>query len=454
MASPIGGQFIFSASQPVILGINNGTGIAPGPVAGDLNIEVFTALSPTVTAVPSPDTGWDQAVVDHGATIVNNFLTGTHLILGAGDYMVSDLATGAAGQTPAEIDAGSGAQTVIGNGGDTLNGGSGNNQILDALAGSETVTGGSGIESIWGAGGSSVTGGSGSEQIVITGAATTVVAGSSGSETITLTTGDTLTAGAGNAVLGIASGGSDAIDLSSNSDNSGGTFITGGTGDTITTGSGTTQINAQAGGMSIQLTGGTTNITGANAGDTITGGSGFTGSLDFNPGPNAATGTGDLLRIGGSGTAVINAFSFNGSQLSAVNDTIAISHGADSVWGGPGDVIGNPSSGGGGSGTFDHSTSVAGAAVQFGTFNANTTGTSSTATDTVTNFAQGTDSLFYPNETPGENTTIVTGASSTTVGGVPSSIVTLPDGTSMTLVGVTTAQLGALNTLGELFKPA
>jgi hypothetical protein len=465
MASPIGGQFIFgtASGQTVVLGINNGSGIAPGPIAGDLNIEVFTALAQSTTTVPAPDTGWDQAAIDFGGTIVNNFLTGHHLILGGGDYMVTDSVTGVSGafaQSAAEIDAGSGAQTLIGAAGDTLKGGSGDNQILSGLAGPETVAGGSGAESIWGAANSSITGGSGSEQIVITGSGTTVVAGATGSETISLASGDTLTASAGNAVLGIASGGGNLIDLSSNSDNSGGTFVTGGTGDTITAGSGTTQIDAQAGGMSVAVGNGATSVTGSNGtgagGDTVTGG---TGTLDFNPGTAVATGSGDMINLSGSaGGDTINVFSNIADstaanplgQLTAVNDTVEASNGADSVWGGPGDVIGAGSVGGAGSGLFDHSTTMPGA-VQFGTFDADTTGTSSTATDTVTNFKEGTDSLFYPNETAAENTAIVTAA---TTDGSGNAVVTFPDGTSMTLVGVSTADLGTLNGLGILFKPA
>ncbi len=78
---------------------------------------------------------------------------------------------------------------------------------------------------------------------------------------------------------------------------------------------------------------------------------------------------------------------------------------------------------------------------------------SSTAKVTVTNFQIGADSLFYQGETSGTNSSIVASATSTTVNGLPSSVVTLPDGTSMTIVGISTSTLVAMNGAGILFKP-
>ena len=78
---------------------------------------------------------------------------------------------------------------------------------------------------------------------------------------------------------------------------------------------------------------------------------------------------------------------------------------------------------------------------------------SSTAKVTVTNFAIGADSLFYQSESSATNSSIVASATSTTVNGLPSSIVTLPDGTSMTIVGISTGTLAAMNGAGILFKP-
>jgi hypothetical protein len=55
----------------------------------------------------------------------------------------------------------------------------------------------------------------------------------------------------------------------------------------------------------------------------------------------------------------------------------------------------------------------------------------------VDGFNTATDFVFYQNENPIENAKIIASAQATTVGTVASSIITLPDGSTMTLVGVT-----------------
>lgn len=74
-------------------------------------------------------------------------------------------------------------------------------------------------------------------------------------------------------------------------------------------------------------------------------------------------------------------------------------------------------------------------------------GTSS-ALVTVGGFNTTTDFLFYQNENAPTTHTIVATSQATTVDGTPSTIITLPDGTLMTLVGVIQAQLTP-----ALFKP-
>ena len=192
--------------------------------------------------------------------------------------------------------------------------------------------------------------------------------------------------------------------------------------------------------MTIQLgSGGIDSVFGTSvsgAGDTLTGGS---ASLRFNP---QVGGGNDLINLSGSSAnATINAFSAGSTQLGSVGDTIMAGTGIDSVWGGPGDRIGvGTSSTAGGTHTFDHSTSVVGAAIAFGTDDS--VGGSSTAQVTVTNFNSGTDSIFYQNENSGTTTGIV--ATSTTSSG--NTTFTLPDGTVMTLIGVSSINSG-------LFKP-
>ncbi len=69
---------------------------------------------------------------------------------------------------------------------------------------------------------------------------------------------------------------------------------------------------------------------------------------------------------GSPANATINAFSAGGTQLTSVNDTVMAGTGTDFVWGGPGDRIGvGTSTSAGGTHTFDHSTSIAGAAIAY-----------------------------------------------------------------------------------------
>ena len=74
-------------------------------------------------------------------------------------------------------------------------------------------------------------------------------------------------------------------------------------------------------------------------------------------------------------------------------------------------------------------------------------GTSS-AQVTVGGFNTTTDFLLYQNETVTRTNNIIATSQATTVSGTPSTVITLPDGTVMTLVGITQAQLTP-----ALFKP-
>jgi hypothetical protein len=212
---------------------------------------------------------------------------------------------------------------------------------------------------------------------------------------------------------------------------------------------------------------GITNVSGsagAVAGNTVSGGS---GTLDFNPG--ATTGNGDLIDLSGSnGAATINAFAFGAARI-ASHDTILASNLGVSVFGGDGDRIGTGNGAVvGGFHQWVHADTVAGSAIGFGSNDtvASTTydtvaatatrgtiaGTSS-AQATVGGFNTSTDFIFYQNEDPTTNSAIVATAQSNTVPGQAGSIITLPDGTVMTLVGVSQAQLQSALFAGTLFKP-
>jgi hypothetical protein len=492
MASPTGGRWIFSVpDRPIVLGVNNGVApVFPQPQSGAFNIEVFTnplvdalvdskidipgPFGPTpifvLAPVPPPEPGFQSSIADAGGTLENGFLTGTGLRLTSGDFLAVDSVTGAATQSPSMITLGSGKQTVVGAKFDTLVGGSGD-QILSALLGNQTVIGGTGNESIWGGANDSIfaiTGRSGtSQQIVLTGPGTTVRIGTAGSATISAAAQDTILASVPanspppflNNVV-IAAGQNNLIDMTSNSGLVG---VIGASGDTITGGGGTTNIEGAAGGMQIRIgAGGTTALSGSAgtvAGNTITGGAG-----GFNFNPSAVAGTGDFINLSGStGTATINAFAFQSTRVVA-HDTILATNNADSIFGGDGDRIGTGNgSVVGGTHQWVHADAVAGSSVGFGsndtvasttydtiahTATRGTVAGTSSAQVTVGGFNTTTDFIFYQNVNPFTTNLIIATSQATTVAGINSTILTLPDGTLMTLVGIGQAQLSP-----ALFKP-
>jgi hypothetical protein len=260
----------------------------------------------------------------------------------------------------------------------------------------------------------------------------------------------------------VAAAANDVIDLTGNGGLSG---VIGANGDTITGGSGTSNIEGAGGGMLIKVgAAGTTALSGSTtpgARNTVTGGAG-----GFNFNPSAVVGSGDLIDLsGGGGTATINAFAFGANRIAAP-DTILATNNADSIFGGGGDRIGTGSgSVVGGSHQWSHADTLAGSSVGFGSNDtvASTTyigttavrgtvpGTSS-AQVTVGGFDATSDFLFYQNENATTSSAIVATSQAAMIGGAASTIVTLPDGTVMTLVGVTQAQLQSALVIGALFK--
>jgi len=231
-------------------------------------------------------------------------------------------------QTSRLITIAPGPQTVIGGAGDIIIGGPGPN-LINGLAGPESITGGSGNTTVWGGAGGTITGGTGN--LLVDGTlGGQRIGGGSGASIIIAGAGDTVTGSTG----------------------SGASTIIGAEGATITGGSGSDLINGVAGLQS------------------ITGGSGAT-----------------------------------------------------TVWGGPGDTI----TGGPGelSVAIDHINSPG--AVLVGDNGVK-------GSITVTGFSQlAGDRLFFPNETTASISGVV--ASAQTSNG--NTLVTLPDGATMTLVGIT-----------------
>jgi hypothetical protein len=160
--------------------------------------------------------------------------------------------------------------------------------------------------------------------------------------------------------------------------------------------------------------------------------------------------------VAGVGTQLINGVGINqtnpGGSINewiVVNDVDASFGGSgDTVWGGSGDTIGV-----GGSETLSGSqfwlnSSLSGGAVGFGTFSADTTKTGSAANVTVGTVSGGAasegfdsvsgDFFFYPGQDAIDVLTVIASATSVDVGGVASTRFSLPDGTTMTAIGVTT----------------
>ena len=150
---------------------------------------------------------------------------------------------------------------------------------------------------------------------------------------------------------------------------------------------------------------------------------------------------GDLIQPSG-GNATINAFSF-GSTRVAAPDTIVAGNGNDSVFAGASDRVGISSVGSdfgtGGTHQWVHADTVPGSTVGFGTFDS--IAGSSQEQVTVGSFSTGTDFVFYQNVNAFTTNQIIATSAATSVNGIPSTNLFLPDGTIMTLAGVTQAQL-------------
>jgi hypothetical protein len=479
-----GSAILGSGAQTVTGGVGDsltggsGTGVLNATAANELVVggtglySVFGGAGDTIQGNSGATSSTGGLIISSGSTAntiggAGNELiavpgAGTNLIFsGAGDTITGGPST--AGGTTAifgwrgdlvNLTGGSGAITVVGAG------------VIGAFnaatPGPDTIIGGTGTQALFGTAGDSIVGGQGgTEQIVD--ATASIVVGSGGSEVIASGGSDTITALAGAANPLIALSAKDSLNLTGNT---GAELILGAAGVAVTVGSGSVGM-AGAASETIVLGTGADNIIGssvAGSGDTLTGSGAI--NLTYNPGVNGgALGGSDVLNLAGStGTAVINAFS-NGTVQGAVNDTINAGSGADTIFGGGGDRMGvGNATAAGGTHLWLHSTTATGS-MAFGTNDA-ATGSKAAVTvgavsggSVVGGFSTGTgatftgaDNLFYQGESALTNGTLTAAATATTIGGVASSIITLSDGSVLTLVGVTTTTLTAMNTAGVLFK--
>src|SRR5438552_16968972 len=169
MASIPGSQYdVYAGGQT----INFGDGVQP-PIGGDFNLEVIVNASGTGSG--------STAAGYQGLAYLST--DGHTLTLAHGDYQVTDDVNNGGGN--GHIYLGDGAETIIGATGDTLTGGTGNNQFLDGSQGAQTVYGGTGgSETIFGGAGTLIYGGSGGDETIAGNVGATVLGGTSGNEFI------------------------------------------------------------------------------------------------------------------------------------------------------------------------------------------------------------------------------------------------------------------------------
>jgi hypothetical protein len=318
MASIGGGSklaFFSGGAQAVNLGLTvNGT-VVPPTVAGSFNIEVFTSNPAggigSVTLAP----GYQAAVYIDSATAIpgdpNEVIAGnaaSNEQLGPGSYVVLDHANGQVPASGGEFiqvvgAAGGGSKiTVIGSRDDTMSGSSvaGNTSLLEAnpnaaaIAGPMTLIGGAGETDMILGLSDNVVGGAGPSIVDgHTGFASTITGGA-GAMTIYGAGGDAITGGAG------------AILLNENQGHSGQEKITGG--------GGNLQVFDIGKGDTISgSTGGTTSIDdsyGFGGISVLTGGSGTTGTVAGGGNTFMKTAAGDTV-TGGTDLTLIDATSGN-----------------------------------------------------------------------------------------------------------------------------------------------
>jgi hypothetical protein len=256
---------VFAPGQGVNIATTyNPPSIAP-PVPGDFNLEVIINSTGTGNYTTAP--GYQGLAIESmPGKVLPPTLTALH-----GDYGIVD-----SGGNELII-LGDGAESVGGAVGDTLAGGTGLNQFLDAHLGYQSVTGGSGgTETIWGGVGDTIRGGSGGSETISGRPGDTIIGGSGGNEFINGSQGgqsiqggiggnETIWGGVGDTIRG-GSGGNETI--------------AGVSGETITGGAANTFFDATAGNDSILAGGGNSTMWGG-AHDTVQGVSGGSAAIGF-----------------------------------------------------------------------------------------------------------------------------------------------------------------------------
>jgi hypothetical protein len=388
---PPGSQDVFFApGQPInVVTSTTGTNL-PMPVSGQFNLELIINATGTGSSVTAP--GYQ------GVAIIS---TDSHtLTLLHGNYGVVD--TGGH-QT---IIAGDGSESIGGAAFDTILGGNGANQFLDGHAGNQSITGGSaGNETIWGA------------------ATDTVRGGSGGNETIGGVSGETIVGSSGANLFINATGGGQSIV----GGNAGNATVWTASGDTIRGGGGNETIGGVAGVTMIGGTGGNQFLDASQGHESILGGSGGNETIWGALTDTVRGGSGGNETIGGvAGETILGGAANTFINATGGSDSILAGTGNTTIWGGAHDTVQGISGGGSGLVGF------AGGNETFWDDGA-TTGRQ----DSISTFNQAAgDRVSLNGATDDPNTLVVT---ATNDGG--NAVLHLHDGSSITLIGITTAQL-------------
>jgi len=251
MASVPGSHYdvFVTTGQTANFGVTSDPNSVRAAVSGEFNLEVVTNGNGTGSVATAP--GYQGLAIlapdgrvltaahgDYG--IVDNPGASDLITLGDGNVSVGgasgDTILGGTGASQF-IDAHLGHQSVVGgNGGnqmiwggagDTIQGGSGGNETIGGVAGN-IIIGGAGNEFIDGSrGGQSIVGGIGGNETIWGGTGDTILGGSAGNETIGGAAGDTILGGAANTFI---DGGRGSQSIAGGSGN---TTVWGGCGDTV-----------------------------------------------------------------------------------------------------------------------------------------------------------------------------------------------------------------------------
>jgi len=429
-----------------------------GDWASSVGADAFLAFSPSgqLTGLTPRDLtllaslGWTIGNSGSGDVFVDA-TGGNQMVIGTSGG--NETIWGGAGDL---IAGGSGNATIGGAPGVTIIGGTGGNEFIDACRGSQSVVGSSGgNESIWGAASDTITAGSGGNETIggaagetiggsngadlfinATGGSESIGGGTAGNETVWTAAGDTVQGGSGNVTVGGVSGvimtggagGNQFLDASQGHQSviggSGGNeTIWGAASDTITAGSGGNETIGGVAGETIGGSNGANVFINATAGNqSIGGGSGGNETVWSGAGDTIAAGSGNATIGGVAGDTIIGGAGKTFLDGTAGNQSILGGSGNSTIWGGAHDTV---------QGALGSGSALIGLAGGNETLRDN--GSTSTGHDTVVGFSRPAgDRLSFANETAAAIDTVVASAQT----GNGSTIVTLPDGSILTLVGI------------------